>query len=300
MRNILFFGATGKLGRIWIKSLIKNNKIYANLYKKKILEKNKNFSLIKFNLKKTDPIFEFCKKKKITMIINCVGLSDVELSQKKSHLAKELNYYIPIKLCKIAKKMRISFIHISTDMLFDGKSSKKYDENSRYFALNNYSKTKINAEKNISLYEKSLIVRTNFFGIGTKENPTFSDNILNTSSNKKIKIWKNIFFNPVYLSILIKILNQLIKNNLKGIYQISSNQCISKYILGKKILKKFKSNKFLIPTNFNKKKFTNRPLNMCLSNNKLLKKFPNLRKKLNIEYQLNLYKREISKNEKKN
>ena len=154
MENILLFGATGKLGRIWTKNLIKSHKVYANLYRKKLLIKSNNLFIKKFNLKRIKTISEFCKKKKISIIINCVGLSNVELSQSKKFLAKEQNYSIPLKLCKVAKNMKILFVHISTDMLFNRKTLKKYKENSQYFALNNYSKTKINAEKKFAYIEK--------------------------------------------------------------------------------------------------------------------------------------------------
>ena len=136
--------------------------------------------------------------------------------------------------------------------------------------------------------------------MGTKSNPTFSDKIIcNDRYKKKTYLWDDIYFSPVYLSILVRILNQLIHYKCRGIFHISSNQCISKYNLGKKILKKFNSNKILTPSSFNKKNFTNRPLNMCLSNNKLIKKFPIFKKQLDIEYQLNLYKKEYLKNAKK-
>ena len=77
----------------------------------------------------------------------------------------------------------------------------------------------------------------------------------------------------------------VIKRNLNGIYNISSDEFISKFNFGKKILKSVIENPRIFPNNFKKKFFTNRPRNMCLSNNKLKNKFPNHKNKLKFNYQ---------------
>ena len=43
----------------------------------------------------------------------------------------------------------------------------------------------------------------------------------------------------MYIPILIFFLNLLLQNNLKGIFNISSDEVISKFNFGKKVVKKF-------------------------------------------------------------
>ena len=93
----------------------------------------------------------------------------------------------------------------------------------------------------------------------------------------------------MYIPILIFFLNLLLQNNLKGIFNISSDEVISKFNFGKKVVKKIFKNYDIVPTLFDNKKFVNRPRNMSLSNKKLKKIFKKYFFKLKIDYQLNMF-----------
>lgn len=88
-----------------------------------------------------------------------------------------------------------------------------------------------------------------------------------------------------YLCIIIEF---LINKNEKGIYNVSTSK-ISKFKLGILIAKKMKLKfKKIIPTKFEPKKFIIRPKNMSLSNIKLLRRYPILKKYLKLNSQVNL------------
>ena len=84
----------------------------------------------------------------------------------------------------------------------------------------------------------------------------------------------------------------LINKNIYGIYNISSNNKISKYDFGLKLAKIFNlKNTNIIKHNFNNCKFINRPKNMSLENKKILKKIKFLKKKLDIDNQIMEFKK---------
>ena len=206
------------------------------------------------------------------------------------------NFIIPTKLCEISKKLNIYFVHISTDMLFRGNLNRKYIEKSKLKALNTYSATKIKAERKIRIYKKSLIIRTNFFGFSGKTNMSFSDKILNDHFAKKITyLWEDVYITPVYITFLVKVINQLIRKKITGIFNVSCNECVSKFNFGKKLLSKISKTNYLKSNKFEKKKFTNRPKNMCISNDKIKKTLPNIKKMFSLNYQLNLFKKDFKK-----
>ena len=289
MNNILFFGASGRLGSVWIKNLLNNskkNKIFAQINNNKI-KKHKFLNLVNLNIEDQVEIKNFCQKNSISIIVNCIANTNVDLCERFPKEANKINYLIAKKLCEISKTLKISYIFISTDMLFNGKQKKKYTERSRVTPLNVYAKTKLKAEKFIKKYQKSLIIRTNFFGKSNSNKITFSDSIIKFRK-KKIYLWKDIFFNPVHIKVLIEIINFLIKKGIFGTYNICSNQCISKFELSKLIEKKFYSKSILVEKLFSEKNFVIRPKNMCLSNNKLLNKIGKFKKELNLKRQIKL------------
>lgn len=63
MNKILFFGASGRLGKNWVKDLIKDNKVFVNISKNKLFIKNKNFFYKKFDFENIKDLITFCKKK---------------------------------------------------------------------------------------------------------------------------------------------------------------------------------------------------------------------------------------------
>ena len=289
MNNILFFGASGRLGSVWIKNLLndsKKNKIFAQINNNKI-KKHKFLNLVNLNIEDHVEIKNFCQKNSISIIVNCIANTNVDLCERFPKEANKINYLIAKKLCEISKTLKISYIFISTDMLFDGKSKSKYSEKSLTRPLNSYSKTKLKAENFVKKYKKSLIIRTNFFGKSLSNNITFSDKILK-NRKKNIFLWEDIFFNPVHIKTLIFIINQLILKKAYGIYNISSNQCVSKYSLGQMIEKIYFKKTILKKNTFSNIHHTNRPKNMCLSNKKLLKTIRSLEKKLDLNKQLKL------------
>tara|TARA_Y100000768_G_scaffold388149_1_gene382453 strand:- start:5444 stop:6337 length:894 start_codon:yes stop_codon:yes gene_type:complete len=290
VERILFFGGSGKLGKNWVDFLIKNKSEVTVNVNRNSFKVRKNLVQRKFKFENEKKIINYCIKNKISLIINCIGLSNVEESEKNNKLAKYLNYQIPIKLYKISKKLNIYFLHISTDMLFDGKYSGKYSEISKCKSLNYYSKTKIDAENKIKTYPKSLIIRTNFFGFSSNNNMTITDKIIAEQKSGKITyLWKDIFFTPIYLKTLIYFLDLLIKNKNSGTFNISSDEKISKFDFGKKVLEKLKIKHKIKANLFNKSSFVLRPKNMSLSNKKIKKLFPKEASKLKINNQINLF-----------
>ena len=85
-------------------------------------------------------------------------------------------------------------------------------------------------------------------------------------------MYTDVFFNPLYVGTLIEYIFKLESLNLTGIFNLTSDQKITKYRFAVKIAKKFnleKTNNTI--ENLYKKNQAKRPLNMFLINKKLKK-----------------------------
>lgn len=158
--------------------------------------------------------------------------------------------------------------------MFDGKKG-NYSEEDAIFPLNNYAKTKALAEEEVlKNNDKSLIIRSNFYGWGPKNRKSFSDLIFDNLSNKKeIFLFEDVFFSPLYMKDLINFSNFLLFKNLRGVFNLSSNERISKLDFGKKIARTFNFDlNLIIPTSIEERKdLVLRPKDMSLSNKKFKK-----------------------------
>ena len=145
--KIYIAGASGQLGS-YLKYKLKNKK---NI---KIYTKRYNLLLKKsyFHLKKINP----------DIIINCSGLTDVNLCEFNYNKALKLNQTIPSNLNEFCESENIFLIHISTDHVYDGKNQIKSRED-QIKIVNKYARSKLMGEAKINS-KKFLILRTNFFG----------------------------------------------------------------------------------------------------------------------------------------
>ena len=269
--NILVFGCSGLLGKCLIDyyQYKKNLQIHVAINRTKINKKNLKF----VDVRKKNLITSYIKKNCIDMIINFAALTNLELCEKNINLSKKSNYTLPVNLAKFSKDHNLKYIFISTDNF--KFSAKKLSENFKTKSLNIYSEHKKKSETEIlKINPKSLIVRTNFYCFGNKQRQSFSDIILNSvKSNNEIKLFKDVYYTPIYGKFLLKYLFGLIKRKKNGIFNICSNEKITKYNFGLKICNIFNLNKKLIKANYlkNRKDIVKRPFNMALDNHKLKK-----------------------------
>jgi dTDP-4-dehydrorhamnose reductase len=177
-------------------------------------------------------------------------------------------------VAKVAKKLGIMLVHISTDHLFDGLSS-LVSEEEPINAINTYAITKAQAESAVNdVNPDVLIVRTNFYGWGTSYRKSFSDYIIESLRKKQlITLFDDVYYTPILMENLITTVHDLLNKKAKGIFNIVSDDRISKYEFGMLIAEEFCLDKSLIHkiTLQNQTNLVRRPLDMSLSNRKVCK-----------------------------
>ena len=224
-----------------------------------------NFDNLKFELQAK---FESWKP---DIIINTVAIVNLNFCQQDFYYAKKINCEVAKILSIVANKYSAYFIQISTDHFFyDNKII--HTERDKVTLLNNYSITKYLAEKKIFKKNKnSLIVRTNIIGFRNNGKDTFFEWLLNNLENNcKIDCYSNYFTSPIEVNLLGKILLKCYNSRLRGIYNISSREVISKYDFALKIADMFSLNKDLITkTELKNNKNLKRALTLGLDVNKI-------------------------------
>ena len=242
-KKILILGSTGMLGHqlfdfLKKKYLVKGICRKKRNFLKKFIEKNNFITLDLQNLKALENIInEFNPD----FIINCAGI----IKQKTSKFNQEniffINSSLPNFLSVLAKKKKFKFIHISTDCVFDGKKG-NYKEKDAPNSIDDYGLSKLLGEVSS---ENSLTLRTSIIG-----HEIYEKNGLLEWFLKQKKIWgyRNAFFSGVTTLELSKIIEKILKLNLKnGIYNVASKK-ISKYQLLLLIKKIYAKDIIILPS----------------------------------------------------
>jgi dTDP-4-dehydrorhamnose reductase len=271
VENVIITGGSGLLALNWAFFKKNDTQITLLLHKRKVSIGGVNSIFI--NLESEIAMYEFLSKKQQCIVIHCAAITNVDYCEKNSNAAFETNVLISKKLAKVCYKLDIKFVHISSDHLFSGLNLFS-TEQSEISPLNVYGASKAKAEEVVLKNNpESLIIRTNFFGWGTSYRASFSDFlIIALRENKKISLFTDIFYTPIYAKNLIKFVHMLINSNYKGVFNIVGSERVSKYEFGKMIFNNFSGNMNLI-TKVQYEGQVNsiqRPSDMSLSNNKLL------------------------------
>ena len=236
--KIAIIGGTGLLGSNLLKLYSEYDIKSFSREQSYVVDYFKNFT-VDFRYLENELIKYFIAWKP-DVIINTVAVVNLQKCEDDYNYALEINCNISASVAKIAKKYNSYFIHISTDHYYND-NIKFHTENSNVLLMNNYAKTKFEAEKEVlNTYEKSLIVRTNIIGYRRRTAKSFFEWLLDSiENNSETKLYTNFFTSPISVNELGYILIRCYKKRLTGRYNIASSEVISKYDFGVKTAQRF-------------------------------------------------------------
>ena len=146
------------------------------------------FEIIATNSKELDianknQLIEFIDKQQPDVLINAAAYTAVDLAETEADSAYSVNAQGVLNLAEMAKYLDIPLIHISTDYVFDGKSSKAYKEDDATAPLGIYGKTKLEGEiLAAKVLKKLIILRTS--GVFGLEGNNFPKTMIRLASER--------------------------------------------------------------------------------------------------------------------
>lgn len=211
MKKVLLIGADGMLGGELKQRLEKTYEVTGTtLETLDICDKN----AVLAKAKEVEPYF----------IINCAAYTNVDGCEVNYDLANRVNGEAVANIVQAAKENDATFIHISTDYVFDGKLEvdKAYTENMPANPVSAYGRTKYLGEQNAAKAEKYYILRTAWlYGLGGKN---FVKTMLRVSKNESVSVVDDQHGSPTCTTTLCEIIEAIMEKEPEyGIYH-STNE----------------------------------------------------------------------------
>ena len=174
-------------------------------------------------------------------LINCASLADLEACDDNPGLARALNTDLPGQLAQVCKRRDISFIHLSTDAVFDGQKNSFYTEEDTPNPLSTYAQTKLEGERAaLYTYSKAIVARVNFYGWSLSGRRSLAEFFFNNlTNNKSMSGFTDVIFCPMFVAHTARILVKMLERRLSGLYHLVGTQAMSKYQFGVEIARKF-------------------------------------------------------------
>lgn len=163
-------------------------------------------------------------------VVNCAGLTSVDKCESQPEESLLLNYLLPVRISKILSASNTRFVHISTDH-FKSKHQTPRRESECVWSVNHYGFVKLRAEQEVlSENPRSLVIRTNFFGLGKRIGTSLLDYTVNSlNSGKRLQGFFDVEFSPVGVSFLSRAISETLRSDLNGILNVASDEVVSKF-----------------------------------------------------------------------
>jgi len=212
--------------------------------------RNPEFPFVKsinLDISNMNKVEENLKKVKPDVLINTVGINNVDYCEKHPDEAKKINVLIVKDLYEIAKDLDIKLIQLSSDSVFDGKKDSPYTEEDEPNPINYYGKTKLESENIVLRNPKNVVVRASvLYGYllrslsklesSSKKPINFGQWLINKlSSNEKVRIITDEYSSPIIADDFAASILHIIKQNGKGIFHSAPELQITRYEFSMKI-----------------------------------------------------------------
>jgi len=205
------------------------------------------------------------------VIINCAAYNFVDKAEQEKDVAFSVNAIGPQNLARAASKQRAMLVHFGSDYVFDGmKENGLYGENDLVNPVNEYGKSKLAGEENISAeLDEHLILRLSWvFGSGQQN---FIHKLLQWSkSNEWLKIACDEFSVPTSTQTVVDMTFRALEMELKGLYHLTNTGYCSRYEWARFIFNHLGIKKFIRPVSMDTFRLpAQRPKFSAMSNEKL-------------------------------
>jgi dTDP-4-dehydrorhamnose reductase len=227
--DVLLVGGSGQLGRAvsalaWPKGVKLHRPTRAEL-----------------DLSSDASISMYLKTRRYDLVINSAAFTDVEKSETEKDYAFQINAKAPGLLAQLTRFARTPLIHISTDYVFDGRSSSAYLEDSLTNPINAYGASKLEGEIAVlTAHPNAVVIRTSWLMSALPGN--FLTTMLSLAqSQSSVRVVDDQFGSPTsaydFASTLRIIGLRLIDDptSVAGVFHFANSGIVSRASLAKEI-----------------------------------------------------------------
>lgn len=175
-----------------------------------------------------------CSETDADAVINCAAMTDVDGCESEPERAVEVNGAAPERLAKVAVDAGAPFVHVSTDYVFDGQSTERYDESDEPAPIQAYGESKLRGERRVREADSSaLIPRLSFvYGrhAGTQQLEGFPCWVLDRlADGESVPAFVDQHVTPTRAGQAAAVILDLLATEASGIIHVACRTCTTPY-----------------------------------------------------------------------
>ncbi len=238
--KIVITGATGDLGVHFVEYLSKQDHLILPI------SRGREDKFIQMDLLRKEVVSNFLDQTDPDIIIHLAAIKDIFFCESHPQDSYMSNFEITKTIVEHCAKSKAQLVYFSTDYVF-GNSENEWFENSTSCATTKYGKDKEKSEQLISyeLKDYSIIRTAQVYGFDGDLVSTIYKSLSNQHS---ISVFSNLINCPTYIHDLLRMVGQIIRKKLTGIFHCVGPQPLSRLEFATQIAQIFDLNtKYLMP-----------------------------------------------------
>jgi dTDP-4-dehydrorhamnose reductase len=209
-------------------------------------------------------------------VANCAAMTDVDGCERNPDQAMTINGSAPGKIADGCRRHDVTFVHFSTDYVFDGMTNVLYAEEDDPAPRQVYGKSKLRGERTVrDVYDGALILRLSFvYGIhgGTGELEGFPAWVVEMLEDaESVPLFTDQHVTPSRAGQVAATTLALLEGNHCGTYHVACRSCVTPYSFGQRLVNELGLDPDPIEpgTMAAVDRPASRPVNTCLSTDRL-------------------------------
>lgn len=168
------------------------------------------------------------------VVINAIAMASHERCEEDPAVALHINATLPGRWAGVCSKTGMTFIHLSTDAVFDGESPTPYTEADPPHPTGVYGSSKLAGEQAVRLANTdALILRTNFYGWSRTGDKGILDFFVNSFRNRTaITGFTDYRVSSLYMGDLADAMVGAVVGGARGMYHAVASDAASKFDFG--------------------------------------------------------------------
>ena len=168
----------------------------------------------------------------VELVFNCAAYNAVDDSERDPSRAELINHLGPRNLAAACARRGVRLVHFSTNYVFDGSSSRPYQEDDEPSPAGAYARSKRAGEEAVlSLLPSALVIRSSglFGAVGSAiKGGSFPERIVGAArAGRPLKVVDDQRLNPTWTGDLAAASLALAQSELSGVVHLVADGCAS-------------------------------------------------------------------------
>ncbi len=242
--KILLTGSSGLLGHAYAQAAVRRGHSVTALYNQNRPIAEGLTRTVQLDASQPETLTNLVIEMWPDVIVNCAAISNPASVETDTKRAEKINVALPRLLAQLSTHLGARFLHVSTDLVFDGRSELPYRSTDMPAPTNLYGQTKLMAEREILEHntEDPVILRIPILmGNSPSGQRSLHEKLIAAiQAGEKPKLFCDEMRQPCSASNVAEVLLELTeRRDLHGIFHWAGSETLSRFEMGQRILKHF-------------------------------------------------------------